>query len=670
MPTSFPNPIRPFRQAVTEPAKAKLREIAQPKDDNVWKARILGGLAGAGEGLIDLVTPGDTDVMPDLTAGLAPVATAIGSKTLPTVAKEAYGAVKGLKGLYSRLTDSIVQQLPAKAMPSKIASVAKSGASAEEIGYRKLNEFLAERNPSTPIAKEEVLAHLDANPIELNVKKLTSPETRAKALGEEFDSVYGPNWDRPRDPEDWATDDFPGLTDVDRQRWLDVHDGVGPDTQYSNYVVPGGTDYQETLIKAPVQDNPIIRGLERTANQKRAEVERLFNESYEAGAAGDPIRADYFRRMGEAIERDEIGPLVRQMEGARINSSYDSPHWDGEPNVLVHSRANNRTLAEPPTETQRLNREFQLANLSRDAREKEAWIRDNVFDGEHYDELMKLRDEYAHLAGKPLRTNAREGRFVEEVQSDLHQLGAKVGYTPQEHALKQAEFEAKLEKLREASNSSDPAVVRGVLEQEQRLLPQRYQLEKGPIPNLPFQKSYPDLAIKEQLLEAANDPKAEWFGMSGAETQQLRFPDPANEKGMSFMYDQKHPSILEKLLKPFGGTVEKRQFPMEGPLFFDNRSGKIIAEDIHGVKTQVASEYPRVDSRTGMQPWNHGTGSRPSASADLIEQLNKQRLKVSIPGPDYWYADLTPEMKEAIKLIGFPAMMGLMSTLPQDPNQR
>ena len=141
------------------------------------------------------------------------------------------------------------------------------------------------------------------------------------------------------------------------------------------------------------------------------------------------------------------------------------------------------------------------------------------------------------------------------------------------------------------------------------------------VPDLPFKENWPDLGLKQQLIEAANDPKAEWLGFTGGKTQADRYdlskqisevnyydghlnakdldgnqvfdrdvaPDAladvigkdAAEKllgqpkqglsgvqslrgldlqvggeGMTAFYDQKLPKRLEKIVKPFGGTVE------------------------------------------------------------------------------------------------------------------
>jgi hypothetical protein len=141
------------------------------------------------------------------------------------------------------------------------------------------------------------------------------------------------------------------------------------------------------------------------------------------------------------------------------NDRFYSAHFD-EPNILVHTRSNTRKLPS---------------------------------------------------AGGP-------GRFLEEVQSDWHQLGKKNGYGP-----------------------------------------------GGEVPDAPFKESWPDLALKQQLYETARDPEARWLGFTPGITQERRYSKLYQEDfpndGMRKFYDQLLPKRLEKIVKPFGGRVSEWTMP-------------------------------------------------------------------------------------------------------------
>ena len=43
------------------------------------------------------------------------------------------------------------------------------------------------------------------------------------------------------------------------------------------------------------------------------------------------------------------------------------------------------------------------------------------------------------------------------------------------------------------------------------------------VPDAPFKESWPDLGLKQQLLEAAKDPEAQWIGFTSGQTQAARY---------------------------------------------------------------------------------------------------------------------------------------------------
>ncbi len=93
--------------------------------------------------------------------------------------------------------------------------------------------------------------------------------------------------------------------------------------KFSQYQLPGGTNYKETLIKVPSKI-----GKEITLPEKQAEAKKLFNKDYNSLSEEDRINVDIALRDKQ---RDET--LLNQ---------FKSPHWE-EPNVIAHIRTNERT---------------------------------------------------------------------------------------------------------------------------------------------------------------------------------------------------------------------------------------------------------------------------------------------------------------------------------------
>jgi hypothetical protein len=202
------------------------------------------------------------------------------------------------------------------------------------------------------------------------------------------------------------------------------------------------------------------------------------------------------------------------------------------------------------------------------------------------------------------------------------------------------------------------------------------------LPDAPFKDAWPELGLKQQVLETAADPEASWFGFTSGQTQADRYdlskrfsevhysgtnlkaydldgneiisrtgvsakdlPDYIGEegaaallaqpkqgtlqsltgvdlqvggKGMKVFYDEILPKRLEKIVKPFGGTVERG-----------------------AVKTPIY---------------------------DLATQQKNLSGEAAM-----WFARLTPEMKARILKEGLPLMsllpLGVLGNYGQQPTQ-
>jgi len=212
------------------------------------------------------------------------------------------------RGLYSRVDDAL-RLLPAKgAHPNKVRSLLQNNASAEELAYRGVPQFL-EAQGNAMVTPEMMASHLKARP---------APMPEKQVLQRRVDNSL-PSTDSP---------------------------STSP--KYANYQVPGGKDYRETLSTLPVPSHVVE--YPRGFSQVRQDVHG-DKQWYRVTDGGEWDTKGYATR--EAATADLDAP-VRVTEP--IGRPFDSPHFD-TPNVLVHTRSNTRAL--PTGESGRFLEEVQ-----------------------------------------------------------------------------------------------------------------------------------------------------------------------------------------------------------------------------------------------------------------------------------------------------------------------
>lgn len=425
---NYTAPTNGLKEAISDYVNPKLSSVFD-SNPHAW-LRTAAGFLGAGNDDPSTEAMGMVGPTAMAAEGLGPASTR---------------AIKGLKGLYSRLTGAIEQRMPEVAHPSKVASIIKNFAAPEEADMRSLSTLLGSKG-NQKVAKSEVLSHLEQNPVELQVKELKQRGRTSKTPDEQF-------------AEDG---DVGHLMGFDREA-----------PKYSPWQVPGGENYKETLITKPIKGGPV----------DPADRPGWWPEN--VGPQGDPV--------------------------------FMSSHWD-EPNVLAHVRSNDRSLS--PAKS--LDADFQ-----------------HLQDAPQQDKLSWL-DEHAH---HPDYTT-QKGRFLEEVQSDWHQRGKKEGYqvpgqgSDQERLLQHKyDLQRQIDQVGEdiaSQYGEDQLGPEATAEYNRRrqplhdeLLALRGQLEdvynpKG-VPDAPFKETWPDLALKQQVLDTVEDPELSWIGHSTGKTQNDRY---------------------------------------------------------------------------------------------------------------------------------------------------
>lgn len=290
--------------------------------------------------------------------------------------------------------------------------------------------------------------------------------------------------------------------------------------------VQGGKVSREAVL-SHLEQNPIELGVKtRTAAPLPADssyddMRTIYNSHVLPGALPDTYRETLIKLL--------------QPEQGSARPSYIPPHFEGEPDLLVHVRHNERILP---------------GQMPADA----------------------LRHTTPMDFGK-------KGRFLEEVQSDWHQEGKEKGYQqtglpagyrvhdqgtaptidPHDiYATQMGDFSGNPPRWYglshavphyegPAANTQQEAIERAIQDLRNLGLT-RYQVidslgniaargatpaeairealrahQAAGVPNAPFKESWPDLALKQQLLEVAKRPDLDWLGITSGNTQNDRY---------------------------------------------------------------------------------------------------------------------------------------------------
>ncbi len=506
-------------------------------------------------------------------------------------------------GLFSRL-DQAMQRLPALAHPSKVLSVAKNATSADEIGWRGLPEWLAGFG-NTPVSRDAVQGFLADRPLDVHAQVLGEPMAAPSGSGYTFPPL-------------------PGHADA---------------TKYSQYQVPGGTNYRETLLTLPDAGE---QGFQKLIAQRDATQQAIYR-AQPLTSQGHPDR--FAPAPPELVQQyNDLQTRIDAMQGQQFKSS----HFD-QPNILAHVRSNERTL---PT-------------------------------------------------GEP-------GRFLEEVQSDWHQRGKDNGYQqpiPPEGSMSWNDY-VKAKGL-SGSHSvfgdyTNPDFAAWMKSYEQSV--DIANKNVSAVPDAPFKEQWPDLALKQQLLDVATRPDLQWLGFTNGQTQAARYDLSKQVDGMSWMpwpaggadhgilsafkdgdqvikqqmsrdqvasyigketaskllaapgnprfgnaqelngidlkvggagmhefYDRLLPARLQKIVTPFGGKIE----PMPVP---PTRSVAAIDADMDALDTR------------------HAASGVTSNYRQQLNALQTERNAAQAPKASGWMVRLTPAMKAQMLKAGLPLL--------------
>ena len=394
---------------------------------------------------------------------------------------------------------------------------------------------------------------------------------------------------------------------------------------------------------------------------------------------------------------------------------FRSSHFPDDPNLLVHTRANDRNLPGPTGPDTR-----SLSEIAEEALERARAAGADLSDPAVHERYM---DESRRRLGPRIR-------FGEEVQSDAFQLAKKEGYrdSAKVAAMEQAEKELavartrqrdEFEKLKEMSDrlgnpnadNAPPELMQQlsawkeaskITDQADTVYREAGRQTGGTIPDTvaPLEGEWPNLGIKQMLIEAANDPKIDGVGFTGANTQIKRWGterlawEPTGQGGFRVSFEpqvggnaaggdmgeealrrgliqnsNKTVSSLDELTELLGGSEVKAEKAWkrmnaqpEGGIYQPRAEGMT---QFYNEKTgkdggELANRAAKILKPFGGKVEQGSVSPNPVRKWPDTAQGRAMAMTEDPPEP-MWFSRLTPEMKEAIKK-GVPLMSVLGAT--------
>jgi hypothetical protein len=419
---------------------------------------------------------------------------------------------------------------------------------------------------------------------------------------------------------------------------MGIH-GSGPAPKYSQYQVPGGTAYKETLITQPEKAPQAL--------PKGYSIQPLTSNPNAKFALQSPDGSGWvLHAMTE--EQAHAGALNRLQNEGIISKpeNFRSSHFD-QPNILVHVRSNERTLPS----------------------------------GEHGLFLEEVQSDW-HQKGK---AEGYQQPVPPESKMTWNEYAKSKGISPAEAS-------------QAFGDRSDPRFNDWMAHYEKGN--EIGLANQKAVPDAPFKEQWPDLALKHQLLDAAKRPDLQWLGFTSGETQAARYDlsqtvdkiawEPkipaAGEGTMVSIYMPKNGSIPVKVPVgvdgKIGQTYQASAHQFEGKHLADV-VGKDVADHIMGKASgELAGEGLNIGGK-GMRFFYDNL--LPKRLEKIVKPFGGtvERAPVSTLDPrtlpygpftggtaPAWIVKLTPEMKQRILKEGLPLMTGVAAVAASQQEQK
>lgn len=245
--------------------------------------------------------------------------------------------------------------------------------------------------------------------------------------------------------------------------------------------------------------------------------------------------------------------------------------------------------------------------------------------------------------------NGRNLLHVEEIQSDVHQEGRKVGYRDpkaltydQVHAIRRPINEKLNERLRdlrdqgvsEFDRMDDPEVIR--LRKELDKITPAWQAavdSEHKVPDLPFKTTWDELAVK-RILRLAADEGYDGVSWSNGEQVGIRLGTEAQLRGAREFYDKKITSLFGKWAKKLGSVVgETRLYDQNSPNFHPAHEQRLVKIGLDPYKINDRNKFVEINPafsdrvRMGLPLYEEGIKTKRTLSESFIKGMPKELIE-------------------------------------------
>ena len=402
----------------------------------------------------------------------------------------------------------------------------------------------------------------------------------------------------------------------------EAYEGLGSQTKYQKYTLPGGENYREILLTLP--EAMPNTALEIQQFTKRMETMRELQNEF--ANAGDMEKAISF-----ASKADDLQAYIKQLEKIPVTKqteNYQSSHFD-QPNILAHIRVNDRVDA----------------------------------DGKKMLLIEEIQSDW-HQAGREKGYKTGKERDPAQVEKELTITTQKRSRLIDEAAAlpdsEMTKFKAMNEEIKKLG------------EQATKLNEEWTNLLNKPkgVPDAPFKDTWYQLALKRVLKHAA-DNGYERVGLTTGKQQAERFD-------LSKQVDELHynPQTFRLIAKNKGTRlIDEQSVPPEKLASYIGKeaASKVMAQEpninglrsLKGEELQVGGEgmkkyydeiYPKFLDKYGKK-WNARVGeTQIKVGKDVVDQgmmapgigfIGETTVKAA-PSETIRYIDITPEMKGAV----------------------
>lgn len=326
-------------------------------------------------------------------------------------------------------------------------------------------------------------------------------------------------------------------------------------TKYSQWQLPGGSNYREHLMTLPHTPRDMVRPSDTASAKYMKRWDEINAKIKEIDDTVNAIpRGDQpYKRRNLENERNSLSNERENLHSKMVDDTItesggrlggipftkvQGSHWD-EPNVLAHIRTNERLI--PHSDFVR-NKPLTNAEFDR-IKELDSLIAKNP---SNVADLMREGNAlWARIEkSKEGVQNGMRSLHIEEIQSDWHQAGRKQGYKGEAEKLK-PEFDIAEKKIIDSGDESvmskpelkdalKEAVDKKIITADEAKTYARYvQIEnvaaRLPVPDAPFKQSWPDLALKRVIRQAA-ESGMDSVSWTPGEAQALRYQNEVRQK--------------------------------------------------------------------------------------------------------------------------------------------